>query len=94
MSLQIIADTGEPVVYHCTVCGWGFTGNEQREWQRHVGECARKNMDEIRAKSKQMAVFDEENWDPEVAAHMRKVGQRMLKEGRLEVKPEERAGFS
>jgi hypothetical protein len=39
-----------------------------------------------------MPVFDE--WDPEVAAHMRKVGERMLEERRLEVKPSERAGFS
>jgi hypothetical protein len=39
-----------------------------------------------------MPVFEE--WDPEVAAHLRKVGERMVAEGRLEVKPSERAGFS
>lgn len=75
-------------------CGQVFYDPEA--WQRHVGRCARAHMDEIRAESlrRRMPVFDEENWDPEVAEHMRKVGARMKEEGRLEVKPHERAGFS
>jgi len=36
--------------------------------------------------------FDPESWDPEVEAHMREVGRTMLREGRLEVLPHERAG--
>jgi hypothetical protein len=32
-------------------------------------------------------------WDPEVEAHMREVGERMKREGRLTVKKNERAGF-
>lgn len=78
------------------VCGKPFFPGEERAFQKHVGECAREHADEIRAESprQKMPVFDEETWDPEVAAHMREVGRRMLREGRLETKPNERAGFS
>jgi hypothetical protein len=37
---------------------------------------------------------DPEFGDPEIEEHMRKVGKRMLAEGRWEVKPSEKAGFS
>jgi hypothetical protein len=43
---------------------------------------------------KRMAVFDDDSWDPEIRQHMDKVGERMKREGRLVVRPNERAGFS
>lgn len=85
-----------PVVGKCTVpgCDLVFYAGEEVAWQRHVGPCARANLDKIRAVMREQPVFSEDNWDPELAKHMRGVGKRMLKEGRLEVKPHERAGFS
>jgi hypothetical protein len=80
----------EPVAYKCNVCGWGFTASESREWQKHVGDCARQNMTEIVAKSPKGTVWDDEEWSPEASKHVREVGERMLKEGRLEMKPSER----
>jgi hypothetical protein len=76
-------------------CGKPFYPGEERAFQKHCGECAREHLDEIHAASPRAlnnGLFDEENWDPEVAAHMREVGQRMLAEGRLTTKPSERAG--
>jgi hypothetical protein len=87
MVCRVVTGPGE-------ICGMTFTRPDV--WQRHVGRCARAHMDEIRAESlrARMPVFDEESWDPEVSEHMAKVGARMKAEGRLEVKPSERAGFS
>jgi hypothetical protein len=42
------------------------------------------------AKKKRMAVFDTDTWDPEYEAHMRRVGERMIREGRLVTRPNER----
>lgn len=76
------------------ICGMTFTRPDV--WQRHVGRCARAHMDEIRAESikARMPVLDDASWDPEIAEHMQTVGKRMREEGRLEVKPNEKAGFS
>ena len=88
-----------PLVGKCTVpgCGQVFYAGQEDEWQKHVGWCARKNRDVIEemiaARKKQMAVFQPETWDPEIREHMDKVGKRMIAEGRLTVKPNERAGF-
>lgn len=71
----------------CHVCGAKFAKGEEAKWQRHVGECARANIDELRAagarQRQEGTVFDENQWDPEWAAHQREVGKRMLREGRL-----------
>lgn len=94
--LIVVSSTEDRVLIgRCLVpgCGAVFHSGEEVAWQRHVGPCARANLDKIHAEMEQQAVFREENWDPEVAEHMRGVGRRMLKEGRLEVKPHERAGF-
>lgn len=84
----------EPVFF-CTCCGTGFYDNELAAFQRHVGPCAKSNLAELKAQSlkARMPVFDPENWDPEVRAHMDKVGETMKRERRLTVKPSERAGF-
>lgn len=82
------------IIGRCTVpgCGTRFYAGEEAAWQRHVGKCARANLDRIRATMEQPAIM--EDFDPEVSKHMRGVGKRMLEERRLEVKPSERAGFS
>lgn len=74
------------------ICGRLFYERERLAWQQHVGRCARSHEAEIRAESLKgrMPVFDPENWDPQYEEHMRKVGERMLREGRLETKPNER----
>jgi hypothetical protein len=51
-------------------------------------------MDARAAKKKRLAVLQPESWDVEVEEHLRKVGERMKREGRLTVRPNERAGFS
>lgn len=85
------------IAYCCRVpgCGATFRKGEKEAWQRHVGPCARANIDRLRA------VMDRagagplgEDFDPEVTKHMRKLGETMIREGRLTVKPSERAGFS
>ena len=77
------------------VCGKAFYPGEERKWQRHVGECAARHRDKIETQSPRtrLPIFSDEAWDPEISAHMRKVGDRMIREGRLEVRPNERAGF-
>jgi hypothetical protein len=77
----------------CNVCGTLFFpgDDEVAHFRAHV----KHDMDEIQSHKIQnrMPIFDEASWDPEIAAHMKKVGERMLREGRLEVKKNERAGF-
>lgn len=75
------------------VCGHPFFPGEERAFEDHMRTCADEHMDAILAESPRakMPVFDEENWDPEVASHLRQVGRNMLREGRLETRPNERA---
>ena len=86
------------IVGRCHVCGAEFGEGEEQRWQKHVGDCARAHIDEIRAmapsEKNRGGPFDPNNWDPEVDAHMLEVGEQMRREGRWEVKPHERAGFS
>ena len=83
-----------PLTGRCTVpgCGAVFYAGEEEAWQRHVGKCARANMDKIKAATKVPEFM--EDYDPEISKHMRGVGKRMVEEGRLEIKASERAGFS
>jgi hypothetical protein len=82
----------------CHTCDARFYRGQEEDWQRHVGDCARAHLGEIMAAraehKKRMAVFDDDSWDPEIRQHMDKVGERMKREGRLVVRPNERAGFS
>lgn len=86
------------IVGKCHVCGGEFGEGEEQRWQEHVGNCARAHMDEIRAMAPSEAnkgtLWDPNEWDPEVDAHMLEVGRRMRREGRMVVKRSERAGFS
>ena len=76
----------------CHMCGEELPN--QRAHEAHVGPCARSKMGEIHAalEVRRRSIFDSRSWDPEIAEHMRKVGERMKAEGRMEVKPNERAG--
>jgi hypothetical protein len=93
--LQIVVPRGyETIVGQCSLCELVFY--DEDEARRHFERNARKHAEmanEMRTQrlEERMPVFEE--WDPEVAAHLRKVGERMVAEGRLEVKPSERAGF-
>lgn len=82
----------------CTTCDARFYRGQEEDWQRHVGPCARAHLGEIMdaraAKKKRLAALQPESWDVELEAHMAKVGERMKREGRLTVRPNERAGFS
>jgi hypothetical protein len=104
-ALEIFVPTGYEedrgaVVGKCLVpgCGARFYKGQEDRWQKHVGDCARRHLDEIRAlapsEKNKGTVFDPAGVDQEVAAHMRRVGRRMRREGRLTVNPNERAGFS
>lgn len=95
----ILGPDGRPLVDRevygrCTVpgCDLIFYAGEEQAWQRHVGRCARANMDRIQSviESRHLPVFDD--WDPEVTAHFKKVRARMEAEGRWELKPRERTG--
>jgi hypothetical protein len=88
-----IADVVE-IVGKCNVpgCGAIFRAGEEEAWQKHVGACGRRHMERLHAAMAQPGFM--EDWDPEITAHMRGVGRRMAKERRLEIKPNERAGFS
>jgi len=95
MSLTIWTPPGSgPPNGYCSICDcdlWGTVG----DLQKHMAACARENIDTIRAAAPSAknkgGPFDPENWDPEVEAHLREVGKRMLKEGRLEMHDSERA---
>ncbi len=96
----------QPVVGRCKVvvnaagamCGATFYAGQEAAWERHVGDCARKHLDEIRAQAPSQrnkgTIFDNDGRDLEIERHLHRVGERMKREGRLEVLPSERAGFS
>ena len=92
--LQILVPRGyedQTPAFRCLVpgCGAVFFEGERAAWEHHVGPCARANRDRLPRSQAAM-----EDFDPEVSAHLRRVGERMLAEGRMEVKPNEAAGFS
>jgi hypothetical protein len=80
---------------HCHLCGEVWPPERVTDWQGHFQQCIREHQGDIHEMSVERQRHPA-NWvpDPEVAAHMEKVGKRMIREGRLEVKPSERAGFS
>jgi hypothetical protein len=77
------------------LCGRLFYEDENRAFQAHTIKCVQANRAHIEALVKARTLDGLlVPWDPEVAEHMRKVGETMKREGRWEVKPNERAGFS
>lgn len=80
----------------CDICGVPFFSD--RDARVHMGtpghaEAVQAELTAERRRRDRLA-FLHEDLDPEVTEHMRKVGKRMLEEGRMVVKPNERAGFS
>ena len=78
---------------HCNICDEDLFGTVG-DMQKHMSACARREIDAIRAAApsqrKKGGPFDPELWDPEAEAHIRAVGERMLAEGRLEMRENER----
>lgn len=100
--LEIIVprEYAEPRPLKCNSpgCLQTFRVSEASLWQRHCVECGVRHLDEIRAIAPSVrdkgTIWDENQWDPEIAAHMRRVGERMLKDGDFEVHKHEQAGHS
>jgi hypothetical protein len=87
-------ETGEvQPVGECYLCGAEFFPGDNQA--RHMRQCVRERADDFiaerAAQRKRLAAL--QPWDPEIAEHMRNVGERMKREGRLVVRPNERAGF-
>jgi hypothetical protein len=83
------------VIGKCYACGLEFYEGEEKTAPLHMGKCARANLDKLKARDDRLPLFrPESNPDPEVEAHLLEVGKRMVREGRMVVKPNERAGFS
>jgi hypothetical protein len=82
----------------CYICHVPFYS--QRDMAAHMATPEHKDaVDAAQAEreeqKRRLALFhDDEQADTEVEAHLKKVGERMKAEGRWEVKPSERAGFS
>jgi hypothetical protein len=86
-----------PAVGSCYLCGAEFAeGDNVIAHMRKCVNAAGHDVQQDRIdKVDRLEIFLDPNaWDPEVEAHLRKVGERMRAEGRWEVKPNERAGFS
>ena len=95
LTILVPAGYERPPAFRCELCGKQFNKNEGAVWERHVGECARVHHDEIQAlvAKRQSGPSHESNWDPEIAEHMLDLGKKMRREGRFEVRPNERMGF-
>lgn len=82
-----------PRVGVCSTCDKVFYRGEEQAWQKHVYECAMSRLPEIlearEEQKKRMAIFNE-SWNPDVDEHLRKVGERMISEGRLVMRKSER----
>lgn len=74
-----------PRIYDCEFCG----GQHD---EMGLGRCARNHPDEIEAAKlkNRIPIMDENQWNPDASAYLRKVGDRMIREGRLVMKPNER----
>jgi hypothetical protein len=91
----ILVRHDRPEIGKCFVCGTVFFEGEEQSAPRHMGKCAKRNLDDLRAELDPKerwkgSAMDPNSWDPEVAEYLRGVGDRMLAEGRLESKPNER----
>ena len=78
------------------VCGEQFDMDDVDRFTRHVLRCRERNEEAIHKASPRtrQPLLDPNSWDPEIETHMRKVGRRMRREGRMVILPRERAGFS
>jgi hypothetical protein len=84
-------------VGECYLCGALFAeGDDVRHHMKSCVKAAGHDVQQEREDKKdRLEIFLDPNaWDPEVEDHMRRVGQTMIREGRLTVKKSEKAGFS
>jgi hypothetical protein len=81
----------------CALCECPFYSD--RDLRAHFGTIAHREaaqaaiQAEQRRKQRLAFLHDPDLNDVEVEEHLRKVGQRMRREGRWEVRPNEKAGF-
>lgn len=84
----------EPRVGVCSTCDQVFYRGEEEAWQKHVYRCAMQRLPEVleaRAEQKRrMEIFQPGSWNPDVDAYLAKIGERMLREGRLVMRKSER----
>ena len=78
----------------CMLCDSKFAKERFGDYERHVARCAKLTHDQTLQEREDSMIEAFRPHDPEVAAHMRQVGKRMLKEGRWTVNENEKAGFS
>lgn len=89
-----------PLVGKCLVpgCGAVFYKGHEDAWQAHTARCGEEHIDDIRAMApserNKGTIFDHRDRDFEMERHFRRVREDMGREGRMTVKPNERAGFS
>lgn len=80
----------------CNLCGVPFYSD--RDLRAHFATVEHREATEAalaeREAEKQRLAFLHDHPDPEVRDHLLEVGKRMKREGRWEVRPNERAGFS
>lgn len=87
--------TGPPPTGYCGVCEVPFYGD--RDMRRHLRSGAHADQVEVARAAEErrklrLAAFTTTD-DPEIQAHLKTVGKRMLAEGRMVVKPHEKAGM-
>lgn len=84
-----------PQIGFCDVCEVPFFTD--RDVRQHMGspehEDGVQRAREAEQRSRALLAFMHEDPDPEITEHMRKVGERMRREGRWVVHPNEKAGF-
>lgn len=51
MSLEIVTRLEEPALFHCLVCGVGFSKTQTRLYQDHVVRCSGQNEELLREMS-------------------------------------------
>lgn len=80
---------------HCNLCGQDLYGSVDVN-TRHLVACAHgeagdRVLREREAYKQRMAIFEDPSlWSPEAEEHVKKVGERMKREGRLTMRPNER----
>lgn len=77
------------------VCGALFYPGQEGKFLAHMRDCKDRHIAAIHEqspKSRVPIIHDPNQWDPEAEEHLRKVGQRMIEEGRLVLKRNERIG--
>jgi hypothetical protein len=108
--LQILVPRGfeDKPVGRCMACaparardGLGpltFYAGQEEQWQAHVAACATRNLDDLRAlapsERAKGTIFAEDQQDRELEAHYAAVRERMRREGRTEVRPNELGGVN